>query len=100
MPLILSSADCGPEQGHAAAGHDALFDGRAGGVQGVLDAGLLLLHLGLGGGADVDHGHAAGQLGQPLLELLPVVVAGGLLDRGADLGDAALDVVGLAARPR
>jgi hypothetical protein len=59
---------------------DAFFDGGAGGVQGVLDAGLLLLHLGLGGGADLDHGHAAGQLGQALLQLLAVVVGGGLLD--------------------
>ena len=33
------------EQRHAAAGDDALFDGRAGRVQRVLDAGLLLLHL-------------------------------------------------------
>jgi hypothetical protein len=54
-------------------------------VQGVLDAGLLLLHLGLGGGADVDDGHAAGQLGQALLELLAVVVGGGLLDLATDL---------------
>ncbi len=84
------------EQRDAAAGHDALFDGRAGRVQRVLDAGLLLLHLGLGRGADVDHRHAAGQLGQPLLQLLAVVVAGRLVDRDLDLGDAALDVVGLA----
>ena len=54
-------------------------------MQGVLDAGLLLLHLGLGGRADLDHGDAAGQLGQPLLELLAVVVGGGLLDLRADL---------------
>jgi hypothetical protein len=49
-------------------------------VQGVLDAGLLLLHLDLGGRADVDLGDAAGELGQALLELLAVVVAGGGLD--------------------
>jgi hypothetical protein len=85
LELSFSSAS-GAQQGDAAAGDDALLDGRAGGVQGVLDAGLLLLHLGLGGGADVDDGHAAGQLGQALLELLAVVVAGGgLLDLGADL---------------
>jgi DNA-binding PadR family transcriptional regulator len=36
-------------------------------VQGVLDAGLLLLHLDLGRGADVDLGHAAGELGEALL---------------------------------
>ncbi len=64
----------------AAAGQDALFDRRAAGVQGVLDAGLLLLHLDLGGRADVDLGDAAGELGQTLLQLLAVVVAGRRLD--------------------
>ncbi len=88
--------DAGPQQGDAAAGEDAFFDGRTGGVQGVFDAGLLLLHLALGRGADVDLGHAAGQLGQPLFELLAVVVAGGVLDLAADLVDAALDVAALA----
>jgi hypothetical protein len=61
-------------------------------VQRVLDAGLLLLHLDLGGRADLDDGDAAGELGEALLELLAVVVGGGLLDLGADLLDAALDV--------
>ena len=56
-------------------GDDALFDRRAGRVQRVLDAGLLLLHLGLGRGADLDDRDAAGELRQALLELLPVVVA-------------------------
>ena len=79
------------EQGDAAAGEDALLERRAGGVQGVLDAGLLLLHLALGRGPDVDLGHAAGQLGQPLLELLAVVVALGVGDLAADRLDAALD---------
>jgi hypothetical protein len=69
-------------------------------VQRVLDAGLLLLHLGLGRGADVDDGHAAGQLGQALLELLAVVVGGGFLDLAADLLDAALDVGGACRRLR
>ena len=78
-------------QRHAAAGDDAFFDRRAGGVQRVLDAGLLLLHLGLGRRADLDDRHAAGELRQPLLQLLAVVVGGGLLDLRADLLDAALD---------
>ncbi len=86
----------GPQQGHAAAGHDALFDGRLGRGDGVLDAVLLLLELDLGGRADLDDRHAAGQLGQALLELLPVVVGVGVLDLGLDLVDAALDV-GLVA---
>ena len=61
-------------------------------MQGVLDARLLLLHLDLGGRADLDDRDAADQLGQPLLQLLAVVVGGGLLDLGPDLLDAALDV--------
>ena len=59
----------------AAAGDDALFDRRAGGRERVLDAVLLLLQLDLGRRADLDDRHAAGQLGQPLLQLLAVVVA-------------------------
>ena len=39
--------------------------------------GLALLHLGLGRGADLDLGDAAGQLRQPLLQLLAVVLAVG-----------------------
>ncbi len=81
----------GAQQGDAAAGDDPLLDGRLGGVHGVLDAGLLLLHLGLGRGADLDHRDAADELGQALLELLAVVVRGGLLDLVADLLDAAGD---------
>src|SRR3989454_10591629 len=79
------------QQGHAAARNDAFLHRGAGRVERVLDAGLLLLHRGLGRGADLDDGHAAGQLGQPLLQLLAVVVARRLLDLGADLLDAALD---------
>ena len=47
-----STAAMHAEQGHAAAGQDAFFDRRTRGVQGVFDAGLLLLHLGFGRGAD------------------------------------------------
>ncbi|GIX15602.1 MAG: hypothetical protein KatS3mg118_3561 [Paracoccaceae bacterium] len=43
--------------------------------------------------ADADHRDAAGQLGQPLLQLLAVVVRGGLLDLRLDLGDTGLDLV-------
>ena len=81
------------QQSDAAAGNDAFLDRRAGGVQSVLDAGLLFLHLGLGRGADLDDRHAAGQLRQPLLQLLAVVVRGGLVDLGAELLDAAFDVL-------
>ena len=62
------------------------------GVQRILDARLLLLHLGLGRGTDVDDGDATGELGQTLLQLLLVVVRRGGIDRGPDLLDAALDL--------
>ena len=65
-------------------------------MEGVFDAGFLFLHLGFGRGADIDDGHAAGELGQAFLELLAVVVAGGFLDLAADLVHAALDVGVLA----
>src|SRR4029450_4391967 len=99
--LVTGQVDLGqgvldPEQGHAAAGDDALLHRRAGVGDGVLDAVLLLLELDLGGRADLDHANAAGQLGQPLLELLAVIVGVGVLDLGPDLVDPALDVLGVA----
>src|SRR5205807_1660980 len=81
-----------PQQRNAAARHDALLDRGAGRMQRVLDPGLLLLHLGLGGRAHVDHRDAARQLREPLLQLLLVVIRRGLLDCRLDLADAALDV--------
>ena len=88
------------DQGHAAARDDAFLDRGAGGAQGVLDAVLLLLQLGLGRGADLDHRHATGELGQPLLQLLAIEVGGRGLDLGADLLDAALDRRLVAMHPR
>ena len=88
------------QQRDAAARDDALLDRGLGRVHRVLDAGLLLLHLGLGRRPDLDQRHAAHQLGEPLLQLLAVVVGRRLLDLGAQLLDAALDVLGLAAHPR
>src|SRR5690606_24037838 len=82
----------GAQQRGAAARDDAFLDRGAGGVQRVVDAVLALLDLDLGGTADADHGDAAGELGQALLELLAVVVGGGFLDLLLDLGDAALDL--------
>src|SRR5439155_20742717 len=84
------------QQGHAAAGNDALLDGRLGSVHGVLDPGLLLFHLGLGRRAYLDLGHAADQLRQPFLQLLAIVVGSGLVDLSTELPDAAFDVGGLA----
>ncbi len=84
------------QQSNAAAGYDAFFDSRAGSVHGVFNASFLFLHFGLGCGADLDHGNAADQLGQALLQFLAVVVAGGLLDLAADFLHPAFDLLGLA----
>src|SRR5262249_25507990 len=83
----------GRQQRHAAAGDDALLERRAGRLDGVLDAVLLLLHLRLGGGADLDHGHATGELREALLELLAIEVGVGGLDLGLDLLDPGLDLL-------
>ena len=96
LELDLVEGGDGLEQGGATAGDEALLDRSAGRGERVLDAVLALLELDLGGRADLDDGHAAGQLGQALLELLAVVVAGGLLDLGLDLGHARLDGVVVA----
>src|SRR5258708_26305660 len=57
---------------------------------------LLLLHLGLSRGADLDDRDAAGQLREALLELLAVEVRVGVLDLVLDLVDPALDRLGVA----
>ena len=62
-------------------------------MQGIVHQVLLLLHFDLGGRADLDNRHAAGQLGHAFLQLLAVVVRGGLLDLGANLLDPRLDLV-------
>ena len=89
-------APFGPHQRDTTARDDAFFDGCTRGVQRVFDARLLLLHLDLGGRANLDHGNTAGQLGHALLQLLAIVVRGGLFDLALNLLDARLDVAGLA----
>src|SRR5687768_8355330 len=84
------------EQSDAAADDDAFLDRGAGGVHRVIDAILALLHLDLGGAADLDDRHAAGQLRETLGQFFLVVLAGGLVDLGADLRAAALDLLLLA----
>src|SRR5581483_2240920 len=79
-------------QGHAAARDDAFLDSRAGCVHRVFNTSFLLFHLGLSRGTNLNHGHSANQLRQPLLQLLAVVVAGGLLDLAADFLYAAFDL--------
>src|SRR5213078_3451756 len=92
---LLEGRLAGVYQRDTATRDDALLDGRLRVAHGVLDAVLALLQLDLGGRADLDDRDAAGQLGQPLLQLLPVVVGVALVDLGADLVDPALDLVGV-----
>src|SRR5262249_13225232 len=70
----------GAQELHAATSQNAFLDSRAGRMHRVIDAILALLPLDLGGAADADHRDAARELGKPLLQLLAVVVGGGLLD--------------------
>src|ERR1022692_3618326 len=84
------------QQGDAATGDHTLLDGGLGVAHRVLDAVLALLQLDLGRRASLDDGNAAGQLGEPLLELLAIVVGVGVLDLGPDLVDPAADLLGVA----
>ena len=88
----------GAQQGDAAAGRDSFLNGRAGGVQRVVDAILLFLDLDLGRSADADHRDAAGEFGESLLQLLAIIVRRRFLDLRLDLGDAGLDIL-LVAGP-
>ena len=89
----LSDGVLGVHQGDTTTRDDALFDCGAGCAEGVLDAVLALLELDFGCGADLDDGDGAGELAEALLKLLAVPVGGRVLERGLDLGDAAVDVL-------
>ena len=69
------------------------FNGGTRCVQRIFDEGILFLHFHFGRGADLYQRNTVGQLGHALLLLFLVVVAGGFLDLGANLGDATLDRV-------
>ena len=81
------------KQGNPAASDNALFHSGLSVTDGILDAVLAFLQLHLGGGANLNHGHATGQLSQALMQLLAVVFGIGVLDLGADLVHPALDLV-------
>src|SRR5438874_209639 len=80
------------EQRDTATGDDTLFDRRTGRMHRVVDAVLALFHLNVGRAADPDDHNPAGELRQPLLQLLAVIVGGGFLDLLPNLGDATIDV--------
>src|SRR6476469_1720875 len=93
---LLEGAAARLEQRDAAAGHDTFLDRGLGVAHRVLDAVLALLQLDLGGRPRLDDGDAAGQLGQPLLQLLPVVVRVGVVALGPDLVDPSCNLLGVA----
>ena len=86
----------GTEKCDTTAGHNAFFNRSTGSVQCIFDPRLLLLHLGFRRCADVNDGDAARELGQALLELLPVIIARRLLNLATDLINSTLDVALLA----
>src|SRR5262245_56753088 len=94
--VVVGAESCqrptGTQQGDTAAWQDALLDGGFGRVHRVADAILLLPHLDLGGTTDADDGYAACKSGQPLLELLEIVVGVSVLDPGLELDHASLEV--------
>ena len=65
-------------------------------MQRVFHARLLFLHLHFGRGTDFDQRNAAGQLGDTLLQLFAVVVAGGFVDLLADVLHTRFDLLGIA----
>ena len=63
----------------------------------IFDAGLLFFHLGFGCSADLNDCNAAGELGEPFLEFLLVIIGGGLFDLGLDLVYPVLYIILLPA---
>src|SRR5262249_53864049 len=85
-----------PQEWHSTARQDALLNRRPRRVHGVLDAVLAFFYLDLARPADPDHRHSPNELGKPFLQLLAVIVGGGLIDLRLDLGDTSLNVSFLA----
>jgi hypothetical protein len=81
----------GAQECNTAARQDAFLDRGAGRMHRVIDPILTFLDLDLGRTADAER-YAAGKLRQPLLQLLAIVVGGGLFDLRFDLGNAGLDI--------
>src|SRR6185312_8916262 len=92
--FVMDPADrlLGAQQCNAAARHDAFLDRGTGRIERVFDAVFLFLHFDLGRAADLDHRDTAGKFRQPFLQLLAVVIGGGLLYLRLDLADAGFDI--------
>merc|ERR1711884_43646 len=84
------------DQSNSASGNNAFLHSGSGGVESIGHTILLLVDLNLGRSSDLEHGHTAGQPRHPLLQLLLLVLAVGVLDLVPDHVDPLADV-GLAA---
>src|SRR4051812_19002412 len=80
------------DQCDTAARDDAFFNRSASSVQRIFDACLLLFHLSLSRGADINDGYATGELRQAFLEFLAIVIGSRLFNLTTDLADASRDV--------
>src|SRR5690606_36799692 len=81
----------GTQQGHAPARNNAFLDRRTRGVQRIIDAILILLHLDLGCSADLDQRYATDEFRHAFLQLLAIVVTGGFLELSLDRLDASVN---------
>src|SRR5271169_106881 len=97
MPLILVLAleffdrlGC-TQQRYTAPWQNAFVDCRAGRMHGIVYTIFALPDFDLSCAADADYGDAAGKLGESLLQLLEIVVGGGLPNLRLDLTNAGLD---------
>src|SRR5690554_280361 len=80
------------DQGNTTARYHAFFNGSAGCVQSIVNAGFLLFHFHFGGSTHLDHGHTACQLGNTLLQLFTIIIGRGFFDLSTDLLYACFDV--------
>ena len=79
-------------QCHAAARYHAFFNGCAGCVQRVFNAGFLFFHFDFGCCADFDNSNAACQLGNTFLQLFAIIIRRGVFNLTTNLRNAAFDV--------
>ena len=90
--MSLSKAEAALTRAHPTPGDDTFLDCGPSRMKRIFDPRLLLFHLDLGRRAYFDDSDTAGQLGYPLLQLLPVVLRAGLFDLLTNRGNARLDV--------
>ena len=91
VALDLAGVGTCAQECDAATRNDTFFNSSAGGVQSIFHACFLFLHFDFGRRTDTDHGNTACQLGNALLQLFFVVVAGRVVDLFAHRRNTRLD---------